>query len=178
MMQIIANIFTALGHIIDAVAGFKFNEKDKIMLSCILSSTCSLVAMILLKSTAGAVSVLVTLTRLSFIYFKDKYNWKVDFVSIIFIGMYAMVFFDKNIVVATLMFAGNMCSFLPKWFCKDVQQIRIGAMGANVFSIIYSSMIGNYASIPFNVANIVLISLAFLKWNRATINAQSKQIPQ
>jgi hypothetical protein len=32
VMQIIANIFTALGHIIDAVAGFKFNEKDKIML--------------------------------------------------------------------------------------------------------------------------------------------------
>jgi hypothetical protein len=134
--------------------------------------------MILLKSTAGAVSVLVTLARLSFIYFKDKYHWKVDFVSIVFIGMYTMVFFDKNIVVATLMFAGNMCSFLPKWFCKDVQQIRIGAMGANVFSIIYSSMIGNYASIPFNVANIVLISLAFLKWNMTTVNAKSKQIPQ
>ena len=166
MNILIANGFSFLGHIIDAVVGYKYNEKPKILLFNIISSCCSLLAMILLHSMAGCVSVIVTVFRLCVIYFKDKYHWKIDWAVLVFIAGYACIFLDSDFPVAVLMFTGNLVSFLPKWFCQQVQYLRIGAFLANFIFIFPHYLIDNFATIPFHIMNMVMILIAYIKWYR------------
>lgn len=165
MNVIVANIISAFGHFWDFFVGFKFNEKSKVLLLSLVSSGASFVCMILLNSWSGIVSVSVTMARLLAIYWKDKHKYKVPWLLMLFILLYSMVFFDENLLVALLMFIGNMMSFLPKWFCKNVQHIRLGALGANIICIAYSLLIMNYASIPFNIFNVVTICVSLIKWH-------------
>jgi hypothetical protein len=165
MEVVVANIVSTFGHLWDFFVGFKFNEKGKILLLSLVSSGASLFSMILLGSWSGVVSVSVTMARLISIYWKDKHDYKATWLLFLFLLLYAMVFFDENIWVAVLMFLGNMCSFLPKWFCKNVQYIRIGALGANLLCIVYSILILNFASIPFNIFNVVTICISIVKWH-------------
>ncbi len=165
MEVVVANIVSTFGHLWDFFVGFKFNEKGKILLLSLVSSGASLFSMILLGSWSGVVSVSVTMARLISIYWKDKHDYKATWLLFLFLLLYAMVFLDENIWVAVLMFLGNMCSFLPKWFCKNVQYIRIGALGANLLCIVYSILILNFASIPFNIFNVVTICISIVKWH-------------
>ena len=165
-IELIANIFSFIGHLIDFIVGFKFNEKSKIMLFCIVSSSCSLIAMILLQSIAGCISVIVTIIRLWIIYLKDKHNWKIDWVIFVFIAGYTGVFIDKDITVAVFIFTGNMIMFLTKWFCQKVQYLRIGTLTANIIFILPNYLIHNFSAIPFYIFNIITISLAYYKWHK------------
>lgn len=174
MEVVVANIVSAFGHLWDFFVGFKFNEKGKILLLSLVSSGASLFSMILLGSWSGVISVSVTIARLISIYWKDKHGYKATWLLFLFLLLYAMVFFDENILVALLMFSGNMCSFISKWFCKNVQYIRIGALGANILCIVYSILILNYASIPFNVFNIVTICISIAKWHIRDKNLESE----
>ena len=165
-MEIIANIFSFTGHLIDAVTGFLYNEKSKLILFNILSSLCSLLCMILLHSVAGCISVIVTIFRLVLIYYKDKYQWNIDWIFIVFVIGYLGVFLDNNTLVAMLLFLGNVIAFLPKWFCQKAQHLRIGACVANIVFIFPNYLIHNFSAIPFYIFNIVTISLAYYKWHK------------
>lgn len=163
-MEIIANVFSFTGHLIDVVTGFVFNEKSKILLYNILSSFCSLIAMFLLNSIAGCISVTVTIIRLWIIYLKDKYEWKINWIVLIFTIGYALVFFDNDFIIAFLIFFGNMVAFLSKWYCQSAQHLRIGACIANVVFIFPNYLIHNFSVIPFHIFNTVTILLAYYRW--------------
>lgn len=163
-MELVANLFSFAGHLIDVIVGFKYNEKSKIVLFNIISSTCSLLAMYLLNSMAGCISVTVTIFRLVFIYLKDKYLWKVDWMFFIFLIGYGSVFFDNNLIVALFMFLGNIIAFSSKWFLKKAQHLRIGVCTANIIFIFPNIFIHNFSAVPFYLFNAVLITLAYIKW--------------
>ena len=163
-MEIVANLFSFTGHLIDLCAGFAFNEKSKLILFSIVSSLCSLLAMFLLHSTAGCISVTVTIIRLYIIYQKDKYGWNIDWAVVVFIVGYAAIFLDNDLAVAFLMFFGNMVTFLSKWFCHKAQYLRIGACIANLIFIFPNYLIHNFSVIPFHVFNMITILLAYIKW--------------
>ena len=166
-MVVVANIVSLFAQLVDFFAGLKFNEKSKIILCNLLSSSLNLITMILLDSRAGIISVIITLIRLITIYFKDKYNLKsLNMLFPVFIGLYALTFTDNNVVVALTIFFSNMCSFIPKWVSKDMQKIRIGALFANIIIIISNIMIKNYSAVPFNVFAVVSISIQLIKWYR------------
>ena len=165
-MELIANVFSFLGHTMDMVVGYKYNEKAKIILFGILSSLCSLIAMFLLHSLAGCISVVVTMIRLYVIYLKDKNNWKIDWITILFVLGYGFVFLDNDVLVAFLLFVGNVVAFLPRWFCQNVQYIRIGACMANIIIIFPHYLIHNYSGMFFHVVNVITILLSYYKWYR------------
>ena len=178
MEVLVANIISAFGHFWDFFVGFKFNEKSKVLLLSLVSSGASFICMILLSSWSGIVSVSVTMARLLAIYWKDKHSYKATWLLFLFLLLYSMVFFDENWIVALLMFIGNMMSFLPKWFCKNVQYIRLGALGANCMCIAYSILIKNFASIPFNIFNVVTICVSLVKWHIVENKTSQLQHPQ
>lgn len=167
ILIVLANIFSLAGNLVDFFVGLHYNEKSKIILFNLLSSSCSLVAMILLQSKAGAISVVVTMVRLATIYLKDKHKLKwMNPLIIVFIALYGLTFLDNNVWVALTIFASNMCSFIPKWVSKDMQKIRAGGLLANIVILWTNVIIKNYASLPFNIFAIISISIQFVKWHR------------
>ena len=163
-MEIIANLFSFIGHSIDVIIGFKYNEKSKLLLFSVVSSSCSLIAMLLLHSLAGCISVIITILRLIVIYLKDKYFWNINWVFYLFLIGYLGVFLDKDVIVAFLFFIGNFVAFFSKWFCLKAQQLRIGACIANIIFILPNYLVHNYIAIPFHFFNIICILLAYYKW--------------
>ena len=69
---IIANVLVIFNHFLDFYFNMKYKEKSKILLSNIATSTISLLSYILLHSTAGAISCIITILRVMVIYYKDK----------------------------------------------------------------------------------------------------------
>ena len=162
---IIANVLTGLARLWDFIIGYHFNEKKKIVLCNLLSSSLQLVAMILLSSVAGTVAYIVTLLRLVTIYVKEKYNRKFVALFILYIVLYAVMFWDDNFIVALLLFTSNMCSYIPKWMFKDYQKVRCGEMCSSAFSIGANIIIMNYAVIPFSIFNVVGAIIQLIKWH-------------
>lgn len=166
ILIVLANVSSLAGNLVDFFVGLRYNEKSKIILFNLLSSSFSLIAMILLQSKAGAISVIVTMVRLATIYLKDKYKLKwVNPLILVFIALYGLTFLDNNVWVAFSIFVCNMCSFIPKWVSKDMQKIRAGALLANIAILWTNVVIKNYASLPFNIFAIVSISIQFVKWH-------------
>lgn len=164
MDTILGNIFSTIGAIIDFVAGIKYKEKKKILQSNFISSFCSLLAMICLGSVSGIINVCVTLIRLFTIYKKDEKNLNLHRMFLFFVIIYATVFFDYDGIYTWLLFLSSMCSFIPKWYCKNTQILRIGGLNANLLIIGYNIHIQNYASIFFNIFNIIGILIGLIKW--------------
>jgi len=176
-MLILANVISFLGYLTDIVVGFKYNEKAKIVLFNLVSSSCSLIAMLLLHSLSGCVSVGVTLIRLIVIYLKDKYKWsKANILVPIFVVGYACVFFDKNILIASLMFTAQMSAFLPKWFCQNAQALRLGNIVSCALTIPSSYLVGNYSAIPFCILGIVTTIPAYIKWYKVEKVTQTVKV--
>ena len=174
MATIIANCLSAFGNLWDFGVGFFCNEKGKMMLLSLVSSSASLLAMILLGSWAGAASAVVTMTRLVAIYIKDKKGYRWNWMLILFLAMYLSVFADNSILIAALIFTESAISVSTKWFFKDVQKIRLAVLLVNFMAIASNLMIGNYASIPFNIFNITTISISLIKWH---LKASSSNTP-
>ncbi len=159
---ILANLFSFLGHSIDCVSVAVLKTKDKLILSNLISSICSLISMAFFMSISGVTGVLVTLTRLLTIYIKDKKNLELKPLFIVFLVLYGMAFFDNNKLIASTVFISNMCSFLPKWFSNDIQKVRIGGMIACVFAITQNIMLRNVAALPFLVVSIFSAGFGYI----------------
>ena len=164
MNIVIGNLLSFIGGSIDFAFDIKFNEKEKIHKGNLISSTLTLITYILLKAYDGLVNCIITLFRLITIYLKDKYNKKCNFLFIVFIGLYALIFLNYSGIQTIILFLSTMCSFIPKWICKDMQKIRIGGLFAYVFAIIYNILICNYAIISIQIISSILILIAFIKW--------------
>ena len=161
---IIGNILCFSGGLLDFLFSLKFNEKSKILLCNCLTSSLSFIAYIFLGAYDGLIGCIITILRLITIYFKDKYKKKCIFLFVVFFGLYFLVFLKNSGAQTIVLFLGLMCSFIPKWFSKDMQKIRCGALFATILSMAYNVMIHNYASIPIQVINVVLILISITKW--------------
>lgn len=161
---IIGNILCFIGGLTDFLFSLKCNEKSKNLLCNCFTSSLSFIAHIFLEAYDGLIGCAVTILRLVTIYFKDKFNKKCTPLFVVFLGLYSMVFFKNAGAQTVILFLGVMCSFVPKWFSKDMQKIRLGAFFANILSAIYNVMIHNYASISIQILNAVLIAISFTKW--------------
>lgn len=168
MNIIIGNIICFIGSLVDFLFNLKFNEKPKILLCNCFTSSLSFIAYIFLGAYDGLIGCIITILRLITIYFKDKYNKKCIFLFIIFFGLYFLVFLKNSGVQTIILFLGLMCSFIPKWFLKDMQKIRLGALFATILSATYNIMICNYAAVPIQITNVVLILIALTKWAAET----------
>ena len=162
LFNVLANVFTVIGNIIDCVCAAVLKDKEKLIISNLMSSTCTLITMTLLMSMSGVIGVLVTLARLITIYIKDKKHMEMKLLFILFLVLYGMVFFDKNKIAAFTVFASNMCAFLPKWFSKDIQKVRIGGICSCVFALWHRTMVGNYAALPFLVIAIITTTFGYI----------------
>ena len=164
MELIIGNVLSFLGGLFDFLFNIKYNEKPKILKGNLLTSTLSLISYFFLKAYDGIIDCIVTLLRLITIYLKDKYNKKCNFLFIIFLGLYCLTFTKFLGIQTIILFLSTMCVFIPKWWFKDMQKIRIGSLLASTLIIIYDIMICNYAVITIHVINIILKLIAFIKW--------------
>ena len=161
---ILANVLTVVGHGLDFWFGWKYREKSIILKSNVLTSSMSIVACLLLGGIAGAISSFITILRIITIYYKDKYNKKLYGFFAIFCVAYLFTLSDWSGWYVILLLISNYCSFIPKWFSKDTQTIRIGAFFANICYLPYCVLIKNYAAIPMIVFNIVTICINYVKW--------------
>ena len=164
MNIVIGNILSFVGSLIDFTFNIEFNEKSKILKGNLISSTLTLISYVLFKAYDGCITAIITLFRLITIYLKDKYNKKCDFLFILFIALYFLIFFKYSGIQTIVLFLSLMCSFVPKWIFKDMQKIRVGELLANILAIIYNILIYNYAVILLQVINIIIILIAIIKW--------------
>jgi len=161
---IIGNILCFIGTLLDFLFGLKYNDKSKILLCNCLTSALSFIAYIFLGAYDGLIGCAVTILRLITIYFKDKYKKKCIFLFIVFLGLYLLVFLKNSGAQTIILFLSAMCSFIPKWFSKDMQKIRLGALSATILAVIYNVMICNYASISIQIVSIILILITLTRW--------------
>ena len=162
----IGNTLSLIGGLTDIIFDLKYNEKQKILKGNCLSTSCSIASMCFFKAYDGLINCIVTLIRLITIYIKDKYQKQWNGLFIIFILLYALVFVNYAGIQTIILFISVMCSFIPKWLCKNVQYIRFGAIFAYVFSIIYNILINNYAVILIQVISMTTILVAIIKWHK------------
>lgn len=170
MSIVIGNIISFFGALVDFLFNLKFNEKPKILLGNIFSSTMSTIAYIFLKAYDGVTNCIVTIIRLITIYLKDKYHKNCNFLFIIFLGLYSLVFLHFAGLQTIILFLSTMCVFIPKWIFKDMQKIRVGSFLAHVLSIIYNIMIINYAVILIHIMCCILVIITFTKWHNKNNN--------
>ena len=174
MNIVIGNIISFFGSLIDFVLNLKFNEKAKILIGNVFSSLMTITAYIFLKVYDGIISCIVTIIRLITIYFKDKYNKSCNFLFIIFIGLYGLVFLHYAGIKTIILFVSTMCSLIPKWLSKDMQKIRVGTFFAHILSIIYNIMIVNYAVILIHIISSILVIVTIVKWHNNKIKRRKK----
>lgn len=175
MNIIVGNILSFLGGTLDFLFSLKFNDKLKIIQGNFISSSLSVVAYMCLGAYDGVIGCIVTLLRLGTIYYKDKYHKKCHVFFGVFLALYALVFIDYSGVQTIILFLSTMCSFIPKWICKDMQKIRIGGLCANVLMIFYNLMISNYAVIPVQALGITLTTITLIRWAVAKKRAKKKR---
>jgi hypothetical protein len=163
---ILGNIISFLGSLIDFSFDLKYNKKSKILLGNILSSSLSIIAYIFLQAYDGIINCFVTLIRLITIYLKDKYKKKLNFLFIIFVGLYLLVFINYSGIQTIILFISSMCAFIPKWIYKDMQKIRICSLFAHILSIVYDILIMNYAVIIIHIICIIMLIITLIKWHK------------
>lgn len=164
IMLVAGNCFTVIGYLIDFWAGIKFRDKKIIIRTCYVSSGCSVIAMLLLGSIAGALNSLVTIFRLMCINYKDIHNKKMTWAFLLFIILYATAFVNYEGIWSWLLFSSSMISFIPKWFSSNTQHLRWGGLVSCILTIFYSLHIKNVAAVPFLIFNIVGIIIGLTKW--------------
>lgn len=171
---IIANCITVLVHVLDFYFGYKYRDKPTILKANILTSSMSVITYIILGGWAGVISSLTTIARLITIYYKDKKNQKFHFAFIAFCLAYLSSISDWTGWYVVLLVISMYCSFLPKWFSKNTQYMRLGGLFANILLIPYQILVKNYASVPMNIFNIITISISFIKWYRLDKSSYKK----
>ena len=165
----IGNTISFIGGLIDIIFDLQYNEKQKILKGNLLSTSCTIVSMFFLKAYDGMINGMVTLIRLITIYLKDKFQKHWNGLFIIFIFLYSLVFLNYAGIQTIILFISVMCSFIPKWLCKNVQHIRLGALGAYIFSITYNLMIHNYAIIVVQLITMITLIIAIIKWHKKEV---------
>ena len=164
MFLIIGNIISFIGFTVDYIFTLKFNKKSTIIKGNCLSTSISIVAYTFLKAYDGIVNCIITLIRLITIYLKDKYNKKWNFLFFVFIALYSLTFLCYAGIQTIILFTSTMCNFIPKWLSKDMQKIRIGGILSIILIIIYDVMIHNYMVIIVQVLNVIVFTIALIKW--------------
>ena len=165
ILVIIGNALVVAGHLIDFIAGYFFNEKPTILKFNILTSIISTIANICFKAVGGIISTLTTILRLIVIYLKDKYNKKFIIPFIVICILYLNAFWDWRGIASIFLVVSSFCAFLPKWFSKNVQHMRIGGLLANITNIPYYLIIQNYTGIIISIINSITISISIIKWH-------------
>jgi hypothetical protein len=161
---IIGNCFTFFGELVDLSFGIKFNEKSKVLIGGMLSLIFTGIGYIFLGAWDGLLNAIICLIRLIVTYFKDKYNKKFTFLFFIFLGMYFIPFLTDSGPQTIFITIAVICVFIPKWFCKNVQYIRIGTLFHYILFIIYNFYINNYSSIIFEIIGAIGLIIGLIKW--------------
>ena len=168
MNIILGNIISFLGSFIDFTFDLKYNEKSKILIGNLFSTSMSFISLLLLGAYDGVIGCVVTFLRLITIYFKDKYNKKLNILFILFIILYSSVFLNYMGLQTIIMFISVMLSFIPKWLFKDMQLIRLFTLLSLILIIIYNVMILNYGAIPIELASLFGLEITLFKWKKST----------
>lgn len=177
MPYIIAgNIVSGLAQLIDIATGYTTNKKNITLISNLVTTTMSIIAMALLCAYDGFVGSVVTLLRLLTIYIKDKKQKEWPAIFIIFFLLYGSVFFAWQGPQTILLFLSSMASFVPKWFCKSMEPIRIGGFCALCLSITYNAMIQNYATLGIQVFSVINILVTIIRWRIADNKETQKEL--
>lgn len=171
---IIGNCFTFFGDLVDLLFGIKFNEKSKVLIGGMLSLVFAGIGYVFLGAWDGLINAFICLLRLGVTYFKDKYNKKFTLLFFVFLGMYFIPFLTDSGPQTIFMTIAVLCVFIPKWFCKNVQYIRIGTLFHHMLFIVYNLYIMNYSSIAFEIFAICGLAIGLIKW-RKNKNSENKE---
>lgn len=164
-MLILANIIVVLQYLLDFLIGYKYNKKSTILKGNMLTSSMSVASSLMLGATAGAVSSVITIIRLAIIYIKDKYNKRFIIPFVLLCIMYLSVLFEHKGYETILLVISNFFSFIPKWFSRNPQHLRMGGLMSNICIIPYFLLVHNYTGTGFAVFNIVTIAINLIKWH-------------
>ena len=163
---VLANALAFIAHCIDWFFCYKYKDKSRILQCNMLSSTMSIIICLILGAYAGAISSLVTLLRIVVIYYKDKYNKKWYVLFIVFCLLYMTVLFDNQGIWVILLWLSNYVIFIPKWFSKDTQKIRIGGILTCLMIIPYEWYIQNYVTMVLVIIEAIITVVSSIKWQR------------
>ena len=182
-MEVLGNIISLAGGLVDFIFDLKFNEKKRILQGNFISSSLSLIALLCLRAYDGVINCIVTILRLATIYIKDKYHKKCRFLFIVFFILYCFVFFDFAGIQTIVLFLSTICSFVPKWISTDMQKIRLGSLTSYILIIIYNLLIGNILVIPLDIVYAILTVVTLTKWakkpnGKSTQKSNNKTAPK
>ena len=155
MNIIIGNVISVLGEGVNCFGFAKAKNRGSLLIFNVIGCLVQAIALLFLGAYDGAINALVTTTRLTTNYFKDKYNKKWNFLFIIFFILHTLPFIKFAGIRTVFNVLAVMFSFVPKWWTKDMKIIRITTLISYAFSIIYGIYILDWAIIPIELVSVV-----------------------